>query len=55
MDEEALEELEVYEDPEAVEYCTEACYDERHCRHDPDCVDSDCYRECIKSYHRGCA
>ena len=48
----SLEE-EVLEVPEDVdEYCSELCYDiqmeEDGFCHDVDCIDSDCYAECVK-------
>jgi len=37
---------------DADEYCREACYHERLCRFG-DCVDYECYEECVRNYHRG--
>jgi len=47
----------LWEDPEAAEYCSEACYhdwlcDELEEEMDPGlCVDLDCYYECLRNYH----
>ena len=52
----SLEE-EVLEVPEDVdEYCSELCYDiqmeEDGFCHDEDCIDWDCYSDCVKSFYK---
>ena len=44
-------------DPEVDEYCSEVCYDiamehDGFCKGE-DCIDWDCYSECIKSFYGG--
>ena len=40
--------VEGYADQHLEEYCTELCYHEHLCELDPDCVDYDCYCECMR-------
>jgi len=40
-----------YVPQEIIEYCIELCYHEHLCDFDPDCVDYDCYQECVNSFY----
>jgi len=39
-----------YIDQEMDEYCSELCYHDFLCNYTDDCIDYDCYNECIKRY-----
>ena len=53
----SLEEDVIEVDPEVAEYCSELCYDiqmeEDGFCHDEDCIDWDCYSDCVKSFYGG--
>ena len=40
--------MDEYVDKHLEEYCIEMCYHEHLCELDPDCIDYNCYTECIK-------
>jgi hypothetical protein len=41
------DEFDDYVPDDVEEYCVEMCYDEGLCEFDEECLDWDCYKECI--------